>query len=298
LEGSTLKSSGNESIVVTSVRNRRVVEARKLRQRKHRQRQGRFLVDDSSILQMALGAGAQPVEVFYCESQLAELEAVALLEIGRQTDAKMMAVSPKVMGTLCERDTPQGIVAAFSLFEVSLQSLRVSGSSLVVVLDRLQDPGNLGTLIRTSDAVGAAAVILIEPCVDPFDPKTVRGTMGSLFNVPLVRTSDVSVLFDWFQKNGLCVVGTDAERGEIWGDKLWAGGMALVLGNEARGLSNDVRPFVEAWARLPIVGKAESLNVAVAGGVLMYAWLWANLREQGSSQEHAASTQQNVSQDY
>lgn len=298
MEGSILKSSGNESIAVTSVRNQRVVEARKLRQRKHRQRQGRFLVDDSSILQMALGAGARPVEVFYCESQLAELEAVALLEIGRQTDVKMMAVSPKVMGTLCERDTPQGIVAAFSLFEMSLQSLRVSGSSLVVVLDRLQDPGNLGTLIRTSDAVGAAAVILIEPCVDPFDPKTVRGTMGSLFNVPLVRTSDVPGLFAWFQKNRLRVVGTDAERGEIWGDKLWAGGVALVLGNEARGLSNDVRPLVETWARLPIVGKAESLNVAVAGGVLMYAWLWANLREQSSSQEHAASTQQNVSQDY
>lgn len=247
---------------------------------------------------MALGAGAQPVEVFYCESQLAELEAVALLEIGRQTDAKMIAVSPKVMGTLCERDTPQGIVAAFSLFEASLQSLPVSGSSLVVVLDRLQDPGNLGTLIRTSDAVGAAAVILIEPCVDPFDPKTVRGTMGSLFNVPLVRASDVSGLFAWFQKNGLRVVGTDAERGEIWGDDLWMGGVALVLGNEARGLSNDVRHLVEVWARLPIVGKAESLNVAVAGGVLMYAWLRANLREQSNSQEHAASTQQNVSQDY
>ena len=298
MEGSTLKSSGNESIVVTSVRNQRVVEARKLQQRKHRQRQGRFLVDDSSILQMALGVGARPVEVFYCESQLTELEAAALPEIGRQADAKMVSVSPKVMGTLCERDTPQGMVAAFSLFEASLQSLRVGGSGLVMVLDRLQDPGNLGTLIRTSDAVGAAAVILIEPCVDPFDPKVVRGTMGSLFNVPLVRTSDVSELFAWFQKNGLRVVGTDAERGELWGDDLWPGGVALVLGNEARGLSNDVRPLVEKWARLPIVGKAESLNVAVAGGVLMYAWLRANLREQSSGQERAASTQQNVSQDY
>jgi len=275
-----------------------VVEARKLRQRKHRQRQGRFLVDDSSILQMALGAGAQPVEVFYCESQLTELEAVTLRNIARQSDAKMIAVSPKVMGTLCERDAPQGMVAAFSLFETPLQSLSVGGSSLIVVLDRLQDPGNLGTLIRTSDAVGAAAVILIEPSVDPFDPKAVRGTMGSLFNVPLVKASDVLGLFAWFQKNGLRVVGTDAERGGIWVDDLWKDGVALVLGNEARGLSNDVRPLVEVWARLPIVGKAESLNVAVAGGVLMYAWLRANMGEQGSSQERAASTQQNVSQDY
>jgi len=290
LEANILKSSGSVSIVVTSVRNQRVVEARKLRQRKHRQRQGRFLVDDSAILQMALDAGVQPVEVYYCESQLAESESAALMRLFREPNAEIIAVSPQVMGALCARDTPQGLVATFSIFEATLHSLSVSEDSLVVALDRLQDPGNLGTLIRTSDAVGAAAVILIEPCVDPFDPKTVRGTMGSLFNVPLVRTSDVSGLFAWFQESRLRVVGSDALQGEIWGENLWAGGVTLLLGNEARGLSNDVRPLVEAWARLPIVGKAESLNVAVAGGVLMYAWLRANLREQGSSQERAAST--------
>ncbi len=270
---------GSESSVVTSVGNRRVVEARKLRQRKHRRRQGRFLVEDLPILQMALDAGAQPVEVFYCESQLAGSIASTLPGLLRQTGAEMVAVSPYVMEAISERDTPQGIVATFSLFESSLLDLSVGGRELFVVLDRLQDPGNLGTLIRTADAVGAAAVVLIEPCADPFDPKTVRGSMGSLFNVPLVRTSDVSGLFAWFQKKGFCVVGTDTRRGETWGDSLWAGSVSLVLGNEARGLSNGVRPFVEAWARLPIVGNAESLNVAVAGGVLMYAWLRADLGE-------------------
>jgi TrmH family RNA methyltransferase len=289
---------GSEPIVVTSVSNQRVVDARKLRQRKHRRRQGRFLVEDLSILQMALDAAIQPVEVFYCESQLAGSGAFALLELFRQTGAEMVAVSPYVMATLAERDVPQGIVGTFSLFETSLQGVPVSGRGLFVALDRLQDPGNLGTLIRTADAVGAAAVILIEPCVDPFDPKTVRGTMGSLFNVPLVRVSDVLELFAWIQEKGFRVVGTDAQRGEIWGESLWTGGVTLVLGNEARGLSNDVRPFVETWARLPIVGKAESLNVAVAGGVLMYAWLRANLGEKGSSQKRAACTQQDVSQDY
>jgi TrmH family RNA methyltransferase len=195
----------------------------------------------------------------------------------------MVAVSPYVMATLAERDVPQGIVGTFNLFETSLQGLSVSGRGLILALDRLQDPGNLGTLIRTADAVGAAAVILIEPCADPFDPKTVRGTMGSLFNVPLVRVSDVLELFAWIQEKGFRVVGTEAQQGRMWGESLWTGGVVLVLGNEARGLSNDVRSFVEAWARMPIMGKAESLNVAVAGGVLMYAWLRANLGEKGSS---------------
>jgi TrmH family RNA methyltransferase len=269
--------SDRESGIVTSVSNRRVVEARKLRQRKHRQRLGRFLVEDIPILQMALDAGAHPIEVFYCESQLAGSIAPALPGRFRRAGAEMVAVSPYVLEALTERDTPQGVVATFSLFESSLLNLSVSGRELFVVLDRLQDPGNLGTLIRTADAVGAGAVVLIEPCVDPFDPKTVRGSMGSLFNVPLVRTSDVSGLFTWLKKNQFCVVGTDARRGQTWGDSLWASSIALVLGNEARGLSSDARSFVEAWACLPIVGGAESLNVAVAGGVLMYAWLRADL---------------------
>jgi TrmH family RNA methyltransferase len=274
---------------ITSTRNRRIVEARKLAQRKHRRRQGRFLVEGLQLLHMALDAGAQPIEVFYCEGQFAGAEAPALLDRfrawpcragqDRQTGTELVAVSPQVMEALSERDTPQGIVATFALFETRLQSLRLTGCELVVVLDRLQDPGNLGTLIRTADAVGAGAVILIEPCVDPFDPKTVRGTMGSLFNVPLVQTADVPGLFTWLRGKGVRLVGADAQLGKAWGEDLWAGGVALILGNEARGLSDDVCGYVAAWAHLPMVGKAESLNVAVAGGVLMYAWLRTNLRE-------------------
>jgi TrmH family RNA methyltransferase len=264
------------AVPITSTRNRRIVEARKLDQRKHRQRQGRFLVEGLQLLHMALDAGVHPVEVFHCEDLFAGPEAPVLLERFRQGGADLVAVSGSVLQTLSQRDTSQGIVAAFALFETPLQALRLTGCELVVVLDRLQDPGNLGTLMRTADAVGAAGVILIEPCVDPFDPKTVRGSMGSLFNLSLVRTSDVDGLFAWLQDQGLRPVGADARLGEPWGQGLWEGGVSLILGNEARGLSEDVRPHAEAWARLPIVGKAESLNVAVAGGVLMYAWLQAN----------------------
>jgi TrmH family RNA methyltransferase len=266
--------------VITSTHNRRIVEARKLDQRKHRQRQDRFLVEGLQILHMALdsaqGSGAQPVEVFYCQDLFTGTEAPALLERFRQTGAELVPVSEHVMEALSERDAPQGIVAAFALFETPPEKLALSGDKLVVVLDRLQDPGNVGTLIRTADAVGAAAVILIEPCVDPFDPKTVRGSMGSLFNIPLARTTDVPALFPLLRGRGLRAIGADAHRGKAWGQGAWASGVALILGNEAQGLSEDVRAHVEDWARLPIVGKAESLNVAVAGGVLMYAWLQAN----------------------
>ena len=263
---------GSDSAVITSTRNPRIVAARQLDQRKQRREQKRFLVEGLQLLHMALDAGARPLEVFACEELFAGAEAPALMDRFRQAGAELIPVSPNVMHALSERDAPQGLVATFALFEAALDRLPLSGKDLVVVLDRLQDPGNLGTLIRTADAVGAAAVILIEPCVDPFDPKTVRGSMGSLFHLPMVHVSDVPALFDRLGGMGLCIVGADAKLGEAYGEGVFEDGVALVLGNEARGLSDDVRPHIQAWARLPIVGKAESLNVAVAGGVLMYAW--------------------------
>ncbi len=260
---------------ITSRQNRRIVEARKLAEKKHRQQQGRFLVEGVKLLEIALRAGARPREVFVCSEQVAGT-AETLLDAMALAGAEVVAVSPDVMASLAEREAAEGLVATFDLFETSLDELRLGAQALVLVLDRLQDPGNLGTLIRTADAVGAAAVVLVEPCVDPFDPKVVRGSMGSLFNVPLVRTNDVSGLFDWLRKHSLGTVGADAHRGVDWGEGLWQPRIALFLGNEARGLAPDLSQHVNAWARLPIAGQAESLNVAVAGGVLMYAWLRAN----------------------
>lgn len=267
----------NHTPLITSTSNRRIVEARKLRQRKYRQSAARFLVEGLQLLHMALDAGAMPHEVFYCPEQFAGPAAEALIERFQRAGGELLAVAPNVMTSLSERDEPQGIVAIFQLAQASLTALRLTGRELVLVLDRLQDPGNLGTLIRTADAVGAAALILIEPCVDPFDPKTLRGSMGSLFNLPLISTRDVPGLFAWLETNGLRPVGADPHLGALWGNGVWAGGVALVLGNEARGLSPDVAAQVKHYVRLPIVGKAESLNVAIAGGILMYAWLRTNL---------------------
>jgi TrmH family RNA methyltransferase len=264
----------NEYTIINSRQNQRIVEARKLRERRQRLRQGCFLVEGIKLLEMALRSGARPRAVFYCPDQAAG-PAKQLAERLQAAGAELIAVSSQVMQSLAEREAAEGIVATFDLFETRLADLRVTSQDLVVVLERLQDPGNLGTLIRAADAVAAAAVVLIEPCVDPFDLKVVRGSMGSLFNVPLARTADVPGLFTWLRQRGLPAVGADAHRGVDWGEGLWQAGAALVLGNEARGLSTDVSQHEEAWARLPLPGRAESLNVAVAGGVLMYAWLRA-----------------------
>jgi TrmH family RNA methyltransferase len=267
---------GQVDEMITSKRNRRVVEARKLGQRKHRQRRGCFLVEGLQLLHMALDAGARPLEVFYCADLIGNKGAAALMRRFWHADVDTMPVSPCVLGSLSRRDAPQGIVAIFPCFDSAPEDLRLTGGELVLVLDRLQNPGNVGMLVRTADAVGAAAVIMIEPCVDIFDPRAVRGSMGSLFNVPLARTPDVAATFRFLGACGFRLVGADAHNGADWGHGLWGGGVALVLGNEKRGLSEDVRVHLDGRARLPMVGKADSLNVALAGGVLMYTWLRAN----------------------
>lgn len=262
--------------IITSTRNPRIVDARKLDQRKHRQEQGRFSVEGLQLLGMALEGGYAPLEVFYCPTLFTGQTAPALLKQFRQAGAQLVEVSAEVLRALSERDTPQGIFVTFRLPDVELDSLRLHGHDLVIVLDRLRDPGNVGTILRTADAVGAGAVMMLAPGVDVYDPKTVRASMGSLFNLPVIQTDDVGALFQYLSDSGLRVIGADAARGQVWTQVNWRGGAALVLGSEAQGLSDDLAPYISDWAALPIYGRADSLNVAVAGGVLMYAWAAAN----------------------
>ncbi len=285
--------------MITSTKNPRIVDARKLTQRKHRLRQNRFLVEGLQLLTMAVQTAAaqssighkiNPLEVFYSEELFAGETAARLLSQLTQAGATPIAVAPHVLDSMSARDTAQGLIATFALskLEGSLNELaahinplgrpRASESAkLLLILDQLQDPGNLGTLIRTADAVGAGGVLLLEPCVDPFDPKTVRGSMGSLFTVPFVRTAKLDQVFASLSAWGYRPVGADAARGRpFWLSDVLGGSVALVLGNEARGLSSELHQFLADYVALPLQGQAESLNVAVAGGVLMYEWLRVN----------------------
>jgi TrmH family RNA methyltransferase len=302
--------------MITSTKNHRLIEARKLAERKHRRQQNRFLVEGLQLLSLAVEQMAtppgqtkiKPLELFYSEELFTGATAPHLLQALNQAGAEVVPVAPHVLDTLSEREVSQGLAATFVLsdLEWSLDEIeRISASthqriseslktylqtsnlptlppsnrpvSLLLILDRLQDPGNLGTLIRTADAVGAQAVILLEPCVDPFDPKTVRGTMGSLFTIPFTRTKNMDEAATKLKAWGYRLVGADGQHGGLpWQSQVLVGPVALVLGNEARGLSAEVRPHLDDYVRLPLRGHAESLNVAVAGGALMYEWLRVN----------------------
>ena len=263
-------------MIITSLRNPQIVALRKLGQRRQRRLQGRFAAEGLQALHMALATGWQAQEVFYCPARFTGPAAPELLQRFEAGGARLYEVSEPLLQTLSNRDSSQGLVVTFPLPQTTLADLRMTAQPLLLLLDRLRDPGNLGSLLRTADAVGASAVLLLPPCVDPFDPKVLRASMGSLFSLPVVQVESVPTLLTWLQEQGLPLCGADAARGQLWTELDWRGGLALALGNEAQGLDDRLAARCERLAMLPLRGRAESLNVAVAGGVLMYAWRAAN----------------------
>ncbi|MDF1514081.1 MAG: RNA methyltransferase [Anaerolineae bacterium] len=266
-----------DDITITSTRNPRVVAARKLTQRKHRARQGRFLVQGQQLLWMALDAGYMIEEVFTSSCTAPEQDDTReLLHRMHKNGTQLIQVSSEILKSLTSRDDMQTLVGTVKQKLLSLHEIILPKIALVLILDRLQDCGNTGTLIRTADAAGASVVILLEPCADVTDPRAVRSSMGSLFNLPVVSVPDISELRAWLKAHKLPLIAADAHQGTLWGNHNLHGPAALCLGNEARGLSADLAALVDSRVRLPMLGKADSLNVAVAGGILMYLWVKVN----------------------
>jgi RNA methyltransferase, TrmH family len=276
--------------IVTSTSNTRIVEARKLTQKKHRLRQNRFAAAGLQILGMALEGMAlprmagciRPLDVFFCEELFTTDTAPTLLAGLIAAGANDIHVSQHVLETLSDRELSQGLVATFVMdsLQIALDEAPAPDSTdprLIIILDRPQYPGNAGTLIRTADAVGAEAVVLIEPAVDTCAPASVRASMGSLFAIPTVRVKDTSEIAAWANHAGIRLVGADAAAGEpVWESDAMSGSIGLVLGNEGEGLQPDLQELINATVNLPQRGSAESLNVAIAGGILMYEWMRAN----------------------
>lgn len=262
-----------EKLQVTSTRNPRVKALRALRQRKYRRREGLFLVEGIRIVEEALDAGAPVETLIYAPELLVSQRARHLVQ--RVEPDQRLALSGDVFGTLSSRDAPQGIAAAIRIEEPSLTALPLTSDLLVLVAYQLRDPGNLGTIIRTADAVGATGVVVVEPSVDLYDPQTIRATMGSLFALPVVRLEDEAALVDWYREIRaaslpLLVVGSSAHGPLDYFEVDFCSPLVLLLGSERHGLPPSVRERADVLVRLPMAGRATSLNVAAAAAALVY----------------------------
>lgn len=260
-------------MLISSLQNPRIKAIRRLRMRKYRLREGLYVIEGIRIVEAALEANA-PVELLvYAPELLVSERAQALLQ--EHATLEQMAVTPEVFGSLSDREAPQGIAAVVRTSQTALTDLEPRNDLLIVVAWQLQTPGNLGAIIRTADAAGADAVVVVEPSVDLYDPLTVRATMGSLYAMPIVTVSDEEALGTWFQSVRaagipLRVMGTSAHGTALVWQVDCRGPLAILIGSEKDGLSEYARSTADTLARLPMSGSASSLNVSAATAAVLF----------------------------
>ncbi len=229
-----------------------------------RAEQGVFVVEGPRLVSAALDAALDVSEVYLTGD--AGDKATAVAGRAAAAGAARWELRPGALDRIGDVKSSTGVLALAARNDVPLASL--GDPRFALVLAAVADPGNVGTLIRAAEAAGADAVVVSEGSVDVFNPKVVRASAGTLFTVPIVRGADLVTACAELAGRGLRVIGTDAARGQPHTEADLGAPIALVLGNEVSGLPADLN--VDAWVRIPIRGRAESLNVAMAGSVLCF----------------------------
>jgi TrmH family RNA methyltransferase len=249
-------------------RSARIVTARKLTRRAGRDAAGLFLAEGRQAVVEALADPAGVREVFATESA-----AEAHRELLADAAVPVRLLTDKAAASLSETVTPQGLVAVCALRDVPVARLTAQPPRLAVALSELADPGNAGTVLRTADACGAGAVVFGAGSADPYGGKAVRASAGSLFHVDVVRGAPLEDIVPGLQAAGMTVLAADgggqARLDEI-GDLL-AGPVLWLFGNEARGVPAHLAARADARVRIPMRGRAESLNLAAAAAICLYA---------------------------
>ncbi|MCT7378582.1 TrmH family RNA methyltransferase [Chelativorans salis] len=255
---------------VTSLSNPLVKDIKALAMKKYRDREHAFMAEGLKLVLDALDAGWTIRTLVYAKAGRgnAAVEKAAARTVA--AGGLVLEVSEKVLAAITRRDNPQMVVGVFQQRYRPLADIRPAEGDVWVALDRVRDPGNLGTIVRTVDAVGAAGVILVGECTDPFSLETVRATMGSLFSVPLSRADEDAFLV-WRKSFPGLAIGTHL-KGSVDYRTLdyTTGPVLLLMGNEQQGLPGRLAETCDRLVRIPQAGRADSLNLAVATGVMLY----------------------------
>jgi TrmH family RNA methyltransferase len=254
-------------------RTPRVVAAVRLHRRAERERAGQFLVEGPQAVREAAARPELLRELFGTPAALHRHADLVARAAG--AGARISPVDDAALAALAGTVTPQGLVAVCATVDVPLPTVVAGGPRLVAVLAEIRDPGNAGTILRTADAAGAAAVVFAGDAVDPYNGKCVRASAGSLFHVAVVRGIDVAAAMTGLRAAGLQILAADG-RGETDLDDAIDAGLLLpptawLFGSEAHGLHGQLAVQADARVRVPILGRAESLNLAAAAAVCLYA---------------------------
>ena len=253
---------------ITSPKNPRIRHAAALRDRRAREEAGLTLVDGLRELVRALAGGARPVEVFADLARLDEAGREVLAD-AREAGALILPTAGPALDKLAYGDRAEGVVATVRIPDLGLGALRLPDDPLVVVLEGVEKPGNLGAVLRSADGAGADAVIAADPRTDLFNPNAIRASLGAIFAMPLAAGSSADVQAD-LERRGIAVVTARVDAADLYTGVDLTGPLAIVLGSEADGLTDRWPAPPARPVRLPMLGVGDSLNVSIAAAVLLY----------------------------
>lgn len=256
--------------LITSLTNDTVKSVRALHMRKEREASGRFLAEGLKFVGEALDQGRAPRLLLVGD----QARPHALLDRARAetraTGGEVVVVTHAILEKISRRDNPQTVLGVFEQAYTPLDDLNLATSPCWVALEQVRDPGNLGTIIRTADAAGCGGVILIGDCVDPFSVEAVRATMGSVFAVAISRTTPEDFL-TWRKAWSGSIIGTRLDATVGYREVPLRAPALILMGNEQAGLTDRLAAACDVNVRIPMRGRADSLNLAIATGVMVYA---------------------------
>lgn len=263
---------------ITSLQNPRVKGAARLRDRRHREKQERILIDGTRELARAVAAGVRMLEVFICEPLCTSDQSRQLLALLPDCGAELLPVSEPVFEKLSFGHRVEGVLGIAEMPRPTLADLQLPERPLVAVLEGVEKPGNVGAVLRSADAAGVSAVIVADARTDLYNPNAIRASLGTIFTMPVCAATADETL-NWLRRHRLAIYAARVDASVPYTEADYRGPMAVVLGSEAEGLSaawtaDDVTPV-----RLPMLGAADSLNVSAAAAVLFYE----ALRQRGQS---------------
>jgi TrmH family RNA methyltransferase len=257
------------SDLITSAANPLVKRIRLLSDRRYRRQQGAFLVEGTQSVGRAFEAGWD-IETLIVAPDLLSDTAAAVVAAQQARGVRVAQLSAELFGRLSDREGPAGLAAIVRSRLTLAEDLPVRPDAVYVALYEIGNPGNLGTVIRTADAAGAAGVILIGDTADPFAPSAVKASMGSLFAVPVAHLADAGAFFGWARAAAVRVLATSGYADSDHWTTRYRPPLAILLGAEGPGLPPEALAQADERIRIPMTGTPESLNLAVAAGIMLY----------------------------
>jgi TrmH family RNA methyltransferase len=254
---------------ITSTSNPRVKAAARLRERRGRDEQGRIIIDGVREIGRAFGAGVQVRELYFFEQLCQDDEHQTLLNQAKQAGSALYSVTPHVMEKLAFGHRVEGVVAIAQPPARTLGDLPLSSDSLIAVVEGVEKPGNLGAILRTADAAGVAALVVVDGGTDLYNPNAIRASLGAIFTVPVCQAASEATI-DWLRLHSFRLLAARVDGALDYAAADYRGRVAIILGSEAHGLSAAWNGGDTASLKLPMLGTVDSLNLSATAAVLFY----------------------------